>query len=171
MPFSAVIAEAFKPYDRVAPIRSTISVSGLMSGYATKPSVPASGCCGSYLISGALVSLITPVTATPPGAPFAAVRPLLKPQAQASRKRALESSPKASSAAIHFIRERLLKTPAALCREHHMVPLIGPAIRRPSRLGVGHIRCHHLCPHTLRLQSRSAYIHHPKEIHSYFPSI
>ncbi len=48
MPFSAWIAEAFIPYDRVAPIRSTISVSGLISGYATNPSGPASGCSGSY---------------------------------------------------------------------------------------------------------------------------
>ena len=32
MPFSACTAELFKPYARVAPIRSTISVSGLMSG-------------------------------------------------------------------------------------------------------------------------------------------
>jgi hypothetical protein len=41
--FSAWIAEAFMPYDRVAPIKSTISVRGLMSGYATYPSSPASG--------------------------------------------------------------------------------------------------------------------------------
>ena len=66
MPFSAVIAEAFIPYDRVAPIRSTISVSGLISGYATNPFGPASGCCGSYRCSGALASLITPATPTPP---------------------------------------------------------------------------------------------------------
>ena len=32
MLFSAWIADAFIPYDLVAPIRSTISVSGLMSG-------------------------------------------------------------------------------------------------------------------------------------------
>src|SRR5207302_5964326 len=78
MPFSAVIAEAFIPYDRVAPIRSTISVSGLISGYATNPSGPASGCCGSYRISGALESLITPASPTPPGTPFAAVKPSLE---------------------------------------------------------------------------------------------
>ena len=35
MPFSACTAEPFSPYARVAPIRSTISVRGLMSGYET----------------------------------------------------------------------------------------------------------------------------------------
>jgi hypothetical protein len=47
MPFSACTAELFRPYARVAPIRSTISVRGLMSGYETYPSGPASGCPGS----------------------------------------------------------------------------------------------------------------------------
>src|SRR6185312_3233521 len=64
--FSACTADTFMPYDRVAPIRSTISVSGLMSGYSTYPSAPASGLPGSYRRNGALLSLMTPATATPP---------------------------------------------------------------------------------------------------------
>src|SRR3979490_1579124 len=86
-------------------------------------------------------------------------------------KSALEPTSKTARPTIHLADQRLLKTPAALSLEHHMMPLIRPPIRWPRRLGVGHIRSHHLRPHPLRLQRRRTHIHHSKEIHGYFPSM